>query len=55
VQDAIDRIGRPGRPSGSLGDVVGEEDFGGIIDELRDQDETREDPEEPPTRVPEGE
>jgi hypothetical protein len=38
AQEIFDGIGHPRRPETSIGDMVGEEDFGGIIEELRDQD-----------------
>jgi hypothetical protein len=40
VRGMIDEIGSPQRPDAAIGDLVGEEDFGGIIEELRDQDHT---------------
>jgi xanthosine utilization system XapX-like protein len=37
VQGMIDGLGSPQRPEANIGDLVGEEDFGGIIEELREQ------------------
>jgi hypothetical protein len=47
VQGMIDGLERPERPQTGIGDMVGEEDFGGIIEELRDQDHAGDDAEEP--------
>jgi xanthosine utilization system XapX-like protein len=48
VQEMIDGVGRPQRPETGIGDVVGEEDFGGIIEELRDQEHGGEEAEDHP-------
>jgi hypothetical protein len=54
VRGMIDDLGPPDRPEPGIGDLVGEEDFGGIIEELRDQDAAGGPSEDSEDRQPDG-